>query len=695
MAAPTDLAPDLDGVIGSDYRRAENQLFFVEYAGGKLSRLDLVPGHAAIVSSGMATLRGTYRFDFDTGTHSTGGSDPETFDVFWHQHTSTERTMDPVGDARITSLGPANYRGISSAELQQYTYGDDPLPGSVDGPNDLVDDHVFAVLTSEGNYAKVRVIDYGYNIEFEWTTYELQSPYRVLGTGYTEPEDVVVTAGDRAYVTERSGALLEVDLSDADRSRATVVASGLDQPHQLVVDEDLNEAYVVAYGSGELRQVDLATGTTVVVHDGLDSPVGLAVTDDRSFAYVTEQGTGAGNGQISRIGLPDGSREILASGLDAPFFLTWADSDQDRLLFTERDPANRIRVFDVATDEVSTVTDDAPARPSSVAMINVGRIAICADDVVASLDLPGSAHDAEGPYLLGIGRIPVDYISGGYADTTGGDHDFVVADAPFGGTLPVKINHERAYAEGYRYYRLTVDGEEPRETWTDYKWSSSTRRFEHETISAMSGGYYPVREPDELWYDHWLGYELDTRRFDDGPHAITVEFYARRNRRSTSVSDSVDVQIDNQHPRARIDQIVHQHDTDGPTPVGTCGIVQDGGDAFTFVVTASDPEGHLLRYDLSALWGDNKSDHVFGDSYEAHDDTPPSWSGVTGVEVPISSGGTTHPWHAYVEEDATSVQCAHTFSLRVWDRVIDGTRRIHRSTYHKSVTFLLEVPTTV
>src|SRR3954454_12844375 len=53
----------------------------------------------------------------------------------------------------------------------------------------------------------------------------------VLGTGYLEPEDLVLTAdASTAYVTERGGNLLKVSLASPDRASASVVASGLNQP---------------------------------------------------------------------------------------------------------------------------------------------------------------------------------------------------------------------------------------------------------------------------------------------------------------------------------------------------------------------------------------------------------------------------------------------------------------------------------
>ncbi len=39
--------------------------------------------------------------------------------------------------------------------------------------------------------------------------------------------------------------------------------------------------------------------------------------------------------------------------------------------------------------------------------------------------------------------------------------------------------------------------------------------------------------------------------------------------------------------------------------------------------------------------------------------------------------------------DPSSTQCARTFCLHVWDRVIDGYNSIHRAAYHRSITIML------
>jgi DNA-binding beta-propeller fold protein YncE len=168
--------------------------------------------------------------------------------------------------------------------------------------------------------------------------------YTVLGTGYNQPEDVKLSVdGVHAYITERTGDLVRVALSNADRSFATVVASGMTAPQQLFLDEAHDSAYVVEYAAaGKLLKVNLTSGATTVVASGLDNPVGVVLSADLQYAYVSEQTTGPERGRISKIQISTAGRTTLASGLVNPFFLTWADAAQDSLFVPQRDPANSI-----------------------------------------------------------------------------------------------------------------------------------------------------------------------------------------------------------------------------------------------------------------------------------------------------------------------------------------------------------------
>jgi hypothetical protein len=262
--------------------------------------------------------------------------------------------------------------------------------------------------------------------------------YSVLGTGYSEPEDVALLSnGTTALVTERVGNLLKVDLAAADRSFASVITPGLVAPHQIAVFEDVGVAWVIEFDAlGRLVEVDLGTGTQTVLAAGFEWAVGLAARVDRSMAFISEQaGTG---GRISVVEFPSGTRTLLADGLSSPFFLSWTDASESALLFTERDPANRVSVLE--PDGSSSIRRlallGASFRPSSAALAG-SELVVCSDaDILAydvsdgypaevKLDLGTRAH-----YVGSYRRVAVDTTDTGVAFD---DLDFVVPEGRRGG----------------------------------------------------------------------------------------------------------------------------------------------------------------------------------------------------------------------------------------------------------------------
>lgn len=694
----TPLATGLGGAIGSDYRPARSHLLFVEFA-GRLSRLSLIPS-ATVVSSGTAVIKGTYLFDFDTGQMS-GVGEPihPPYDVWWEQETSTARKLVPESGARLHRLGAVDYAAITHAELLGLAYGTAAIDGSVGAANQLADGTVFAVRTSQGNYAKVKVVAYGYDLKVQWTTWHVDPAYKVLGTGYSQPEDVKVSADEKhAYVTERTGTLLRVDLAAANRASAEVIASGLTAPHQIHLDEARNQAFVVEFNTaspaaGRLVRIDLGTHAQTTVAGGLQGAVGLVVTQDLQFAYVSEQTTGPDQGRVVRIRLDTGHREVIAKGLTAPFFLTWTDPGETGILVAERDPANRVTRIDLSSGVVTkqTVLPSVAFRPSSVAVTSPTELLVCSDQEIGRYQLTASVFHPAGPVLLGIGHVPVDRISrssppnplsDGYADTTADPgYFFQVKDAPFGGTLAVMLNHDRAFADGARFYKLMVDGVEVKQGWTDYRWSTSTNHFEAQFIAPGSAGFYRVRPPSELWYNHWLGFMLDTGGLSNGLHTLAFRLFgaetlASELGSSADAGRSVLVRVDNTVPFVAIDKITH----DG-APVNTCAIVSGGTDQFVFTITASESQQHLRDWSLVALWGDNRSGAVASDSYAAHVSPSKKWGGLTAAALPV--------WHATVAGDPSSTHCAHTFYLTAASRAIDGWNYLYSSSYHKSVTLMV------
>ena len=525
MSTATQLATGLAGAIGSDFRRSRAQLIFVEY-GGKLSCLNLFRS-ATVVSSGSTVLKGTWAFDLETGVQ--GGIGPE-FDIWWEQMTDVARQMVPQNSARISNLGNVDFNALTADGLQKLDYQAAAIPGNNDATNKLLPGDVFAVRTAQGNYAKVKVLTYGYNLGVQWVTYKLNPAVTVLGTGYQQPEDVRLSMDDiHAYVTERTGNLLRVTLSNANRAGAVVITTGMTAPQQLFLDEAHQAAYLVEYAPvGHLWKIDLNSGAKTPVVSNLENAVGLVLSADLQFAYVSEQSTGGDKGRISRIQLSNGSRTKLAIGLVNPFFLTWENPAQTALLVAERDPANRITRISLTGAAAQSIAATVPARPSSVAIINPGDILICSDQCIE--ELLYAAIQPGGPLLMGIGFVPFEKIAPatGLA-TTEQDYFYYVVNAPFGGSLPLMINYQRAFNDGARFYRVKVDGVVTSNSpWSDYKWDG-LHYFLNTTVPLSVGGqpgYYPVHPTSELflWMNPSLGGFVDSTTLSNGLHTILLEF---------------------------------------------------------------------------------------------------------------------------------------------------------------------------
>jgi len=527
MPTVTQLASGLGGAIGSDFRPVQKQLVFVEF-NGKLSRLNLFPT-ATVVSSGTAVLKGTWTFDFDTGIE--GGVGPG-FDVWWEQVTAVNRQMAPQNSARIVNLGVVNFATINAASLQGLPYSTTPIDGNNDPTNKLVPGDVFAVHTTNGNYAKVEVITYGYDLHIQWVTYHLDPAYAVLGTGYNEPEDVKVSVdGIHAYVTERTGDLLRVALTSANRAAATVVTSGMATPHQIALDEAHNAAYVVEFGpSGRLLRVDLTSGIKSTALSGLNNAVGLVLSSDLQFAYISEQMGAPNAGRVSSYRLSDGAQQTIASSLTSPFFLTWLDAAQTSLLVPQRDPANSVDLINIVAGSSQIVASGLPTRPSSVALPSPSQMLVCSDQVISSVDLSTGPFQPAGPLLMGIGFIPFDRVTAaGLADTTVDPAYFYQRkDTPFGGTLPIMVNHLRAFEDGAVYYRVKVDGSPRTDSWTDEKWNGFHNVAVTTNPITIAGqpGYFPVHPLSELflWMNPSLGLLTDSTNLTNGLHTILLDF---------------------------------------------------------------------------------------------------------------------------------------------------------------------------
>lgn len=420
--------------------------------------------------------------------------------------------------------------------------------------------------------------------------------YSVLGTGYSQPEDVKLSAdGLHAYITERTGDLVRVALSNPNRSFATVVASGMTAPQQLFLDEAHNSAYLVEFSpSGRLLKIDLTSGTTTVVASGLDNAVGVVLSADLQYAYVTEQTTGPGLGRVSKIQVSTAGRTTLAGGLTTPFFLTWADAAQDSLFVPQRDPVNSILAVNVTSGATNTVVGGVPFRPSSVALPYAGQMLICCDSVIDEALF--TVFLSSGPLLMGIGLIPANYVNHftGKATTPSGS-PYQVTDAPFGGTLPIMVNYQSADILSASYYQVLVDGAPQTDSWTVYFWNGVTNVL-ITVIAKTVGtriGCYPVHPVADLfkYQPPSLGYQLDSTALSNGFHTIRLRML---NGAGHMIRESLPLKIlvNNQACVATISPPVLN--ALPPQTANPCGVIDYGTDTsatLTLAYTATQPAG--------------------------------------------------------------------------------------------------------
>jgi hypothetical protein len=664
------LVTGLGGAIGCDFIGATNQLAFVEYS-GNVSILNLIRPQVGIVSQGATVLHGTFIFDLETGHEGGGLSGPG--DIWWEQEDAVHRRMVPTAGAQILNLGHVDYASLDSAALQQLSYGAAPIIGNNDATNQLTPGDVFAVKTNAGNFAKVLVQAYGYDLHIQWTTYKVGARYRVLGSGYANPEDIIVKSdGRHAFVTERSGTLLRVDLNNASRAMAGVVASGLHAPHQMQFDAGEEAIYLVEYDApGRLLRINAASGAQAVIASGLDHPIGLLLSSDYSSAYVTEQS--AAGGRVREVNLSNGAITPIATGFTAPFMMAWMDATQERFMLCERDPANRLAIVDLAHGNAVTRPGfPLGFRPSSLAVLPLGEALVCCDTEIDDLEL-GLSSAITGPLFKGIGNVPFDRIFGGLADTSGDPSYFYqVKNAPFGGVLPLRVNHIGAWIQGARYYKVLVDGLPRTDSWTDYKWNAVTNHYDLHTITSTNvppfiSNAYPVRSIAEalLWFNTDLGTRMDSVGYSDGMHTIEVQFFNAFGA-LLATSGAIHVRFENSSCTASL-TLPHI----GGTYAGAdCGVLKyaSGSDIVTLSFTAAQPHGFAT--------------YSFVTERGVHPLTPPSQSGnVTGAPITLS------PTAAGLLGTCTIAGFAEY--LYVYARAINGEYRQSQYDASASLAFVL------
>jgi hypothetical protein len=128
-----------------------------------------------VLSEGSDFVKGTFGADFDYGKFNEPGWSQN--DIWWDQEgsgtTVLEMMMVPQNGATIVNLGVVDFDAITRLQLRQLTaYSTTPIYAHDNSANQLINGDVFAVLTQDGNYAKVKVLNYGYDITLQWVTFD-------------------------------------------------------------------------------------------------------------------------------------------------------------------------------------------------------------------------------------------------------------------------------------------------------------------------------------------------------------------------------------------------------------------------------------------------------------------------------------------------------------------------------------------
>jgi len=316
-----------------------------------------------------------------------------------------------------------------------------------------------------------------------------------------------------------------------------------------------------------------------------------------------------------------------------------------------------------------------------------GQFIVTGSSFLALAQFSSSLINSSGPLVLGIGFVPITSIkSNGLATVQAVGYPINIQDSPFGGTLTLLINWQlaRSVSYGYTAYTIQFGGNYQTAPFGDFFWNTAANSFLYTFTSVIPGtNAFPLRNYGQLWLNSWWGGLVDTSGTQGTPTLLVTFGTVSGTTFQAGSSISVVLQIDNQPPVATINQIYY-YTNNVLQPVSACSIVQGTSTYFAFNITAYDPNGYLLNYALSAAWGLNAGGSIGSDSYANHVPNPDTglWYGISKVLIPSAAPY----WNAQYPNDPSSISCAHTFYLSVWDRSFNGFSYLYSAGFSESLT---------
>lgn len=554
------------GVRGTHYAPGMSHVYFVKNNNntgstvGQLARIRVTPVEK--VSDGNILINGGDSINLDSGLP----------DVRW---VKPQQPAAPFVQRLATTTiykfpaPPANgLLGIDPVTLIALPYKIGDIPENGQGNS------YFAAKTPLGNYAVFRIYQGSApgTTMIEWITYKMNTNHEIIGFNYADPRDVVISEDfDTAYVSgldefgiDRVFAVSNSGSTNAPSYSIMGGPSGyaIDVPPQPLVAtaqlaiDPANSAAIYVVDATALWRIEINADTTKVV-DIPNGGRGLLIDNNR-IAIISDI-----QGNLFEVDLASPSPTLTPlhpsiGNLGGPSgFLTWADETKTSFFATVLDPVNSVRQVNPqmleSNEYLNLQTLAQPLlNPWSVEVFSPSRMFMATEGEVGTLEL----SIASNALVLGIGLVPFDYIiqdpnsqDRGKADTTPATGYFYqVNKVPFGGNLNLMINHPKAHNAGLRFFRVTLTqvgaaaGKFVTESFTDLRWKSDggTPKF-YETPVSSTGATppagtpahaYPIRPPNELWYNAYLGTIMPARIVENavvtirnGLYEMKVEFF--------------------------------------------------------------------------------------------------------------------------------------------------------------------------
>jgi hypothetical protein len=285
----------------------------------------------------------------------------------------------------------------------------------------------------------------------------------------------------------------------------------------------------------------------------------------------------------------------------------------------------------------------------------------------------------QGTYIGSVGLIPTSnsIIGADGKATTAASYNPRVTNAAFGSRLNFlgnRVNIAAAMALGARRHKIlyrkvgSPSWQPLLSSWSNYKWTGSTYALEMTTFDSHET--YPLPNPAVDYSIDDLLIQFDSREMENGLHEFTIELYKSNGiTRVITPPQILKLYIDNNVPEVTINSIKHKG-----IKVNACAIVNltSPTDGVVIDYGASDAEGNLLNYSLSAEWGEGSSQLIDSKSYQASMGNV--WTGSTNIIAP----GVFTP----------AVTCAHAFAVHANARTTNGYTYIGHNSYRQFITLI-------